>query len=159
MNYWTFFVAALIPMIVGAIWYNPKVFGNSWLGVAGLTEEEARQGNMPVIFGVSYLFALMIASVLAGLVIHQSGITSLFFGDETAEGTLLFDELMAYVGTKHRTFGHGALHGAIAGIFFALPVIGTIALFERKKWKYIWINGGYWILALALMGGFLGQFA
>ena len=52
---------------------------------------------------------------------------------------------MADYGTAHRTFGHGALHGIMSGIFVALPIIGTNALFERKGAKYILINSGYWI--------------
>ena len=47
---------------------------------------------------------------------------------------------MADYGDAFRTFKHGALHGTIAGIFIALPIIGTNALFERKSAKYIFIN-------------------
>ena len=57
-NVWVLFVAALIPLITGAVWYNPKVFGNAWLKTSGLTEEEAQSGNMAVIFGLSYVFGL-----------------------------------------------------------------------------------------------------
>ena len=38
-------------------------------------------------------------------------------------------------------------------------VIGINALFERKGFKYIAINAGYWILCLGLMGGVLCAFA
>ena len=55
-------------------------------------------------------------------------------------------------GNMHRSFGHGALHGAIAGIFLVLPLLGINALFERKGFKYILINVGYWTLTLAIMG-------
>ena len=60
---------------------------------------------------------------------------------------------------KFRTFKHGALHGTMAGIFIALPILGTNALFERKGWKYILINTGYWTVTLAIMGGIICQFA
>jgi len=71
----------------------------------------------------------------------------------------LFDMLMERFGTEFRTFKHGALHGVIAGLFIVLPVLGTNALFERKGWKYILINVGYWTLTLALMGGIICQWA
>jgi hypothetical protein len=44
------------------------------------------------------------------------------------------------------------------GLFFALPVMGTNALFERKGFKYIAINVGYWTVTLALMGGVICHF-
>jgi hypothetical protein len=47
------------------------------------------------------------------------------------------------------------LHGAIGALFFVLPVLGINALFERKGWKYILINVGYWVLTLAIMGAIL----
>ena len=31
--------AALIPTIVGFIWYNPKVMGEAWMKAAEMTEE------------------------------------------------------------------------------------------------------------------------
>ena len=60
---------------------------------------------------------------------------------------------------EFRNFSHGAIHGAIAGIGLALPMVTTNALFERKGFKYIAINSGYWIVCLILMGGFICQFA
>ncbi|HRN41812.1 MAG TPA: DUF1761 family protein [Vicingus sp.] len=32
-------------------------------------------------------------------------------------------------------------------------------MFERKGFKYIAINSGYWIITLGLMGGVICQFA
>ncbi|MBL4587462.1 MAG: DUF1761 domain-containing protein, partial [Flavobacteriales bacterium] len=62
-------------------------------------------------------------------------------------------------GTVHRSFGHGAAHGLAASLFFVLPVLGINALFERKGFKYIAINVGYWMLTLILMGGVICQFS
>jgi hypothetical protein len=61
-------------------------------------------------------------------------------------------------GTDFRTFKHGMLHGAIAGLFFMLPILATNAMFERKGFKYIAVNAGYWILTLMIMGGVICQF-
>ena len=65
---------------------------------------------------------------------------------------------MAKHGTRHRSFGHGAVHGVMAGVFMATPIIGIISLFERRTWKYVLVNAGYWILTLGLMGGVICQF-
>ena len=34
--------------------------------------------------------------------------------------------------------------------------IGTVALFERRPPSYTLINGGYWIVALVVMGAIIG---
>jgi hypothetical protein len=161
---WVFFVAALIPLIIGAIWYNPKVFGNAWLKSSGLTEEDAKSGNMAVIFGLTYLFGLFLSSMLLVIVIHQNGVMSLMVSDPdfAVPGSDLhnyYTEFMEQFGNKHRTFGHGAFHGVLSSIFFALPIIGINGLFERRGFKYIAIHTGYWMLTLALMGGVICQLA
>jgi hypothetical protein len=157
-------LAAAAPMVVGAIWYNPNVFGNAWMKSVPITQEQIEGANMAIIFGVAYLFSLMISVAITGFVIHQSAFDSITFA-EMEDGKLpeetraWLDDAHARFEGVHRSFGHGALHGGFMGILFALPVLGTNALFERKKWKYIFINAGYWIVSLAVMGGIICQFA
>lgn len=158
MNFLAILGAALIPTVIGFIWYNPKVFGNAWMAAADMTEEKMKGANMAVIFGVSLLLSVMLSFVLTTLVIHQMHIYSLFDGFTDAASQAEMEGLLATYGDRFRTFGHGALHGTIAGLFIVLPVLGTNALFERKGFKYIAVNVGYWIVTLALMGGVLCQF-
>ena len=40
LNYLLVFLTGLIPLVTGFVWYNPKVFGNTWMRAAGLTEEQ-----------------------------------------------------------------------------------------------------------------------
>ena len=77
------------------------------------------------------------------------------FNDANSEIRKYFDDFMSKYGDRHRSFGHGAIHGTFAGLFGALPILGTNALFERKGFKYIAVNVGYWIITLALMGGLM----
>lgn len=160
--------AALIPMVIGAIWYNPAVFGNAWMKASGMTEEKVKSGNMVVILIVSFILAFMLAFVESAMVIHQSAIGSLYMGVEGFQEQMMamegpvYDEYMALMekfAGSFRTFKHGALHGFIAGLFFAVPVLGINGLFERKGFKYILVNGGYWIVTLMLMGGVICQWA
>lgn len=76
-------------------------------------------------------------------------------GGDTEGALPSFQAFMDDYGNAFRTFKHGVIHGIIAGIFVALPIIGTNALFERKGAKYILINTGYWIVTLAIMGGII----
>lgn len=149
--------AAIIPTITGFIWYNPKVFGNAWMQAADMTEEKMKGANMPLIFGISFILSLMLAVEMNFIAIHQNHMDSLFNG-LTDEATLAY--LAAFketYGTMHRTFTHGMVHGVAATLFFVLPVLGTNALFERKGFKYIAVNVGYWMLTLVLMGGVICQ--
>lgn len=147
-------IAAVAALVVGFIWYNPKVFGNAWMQAAGMTEEKMKGANMGVIFGLALLFAAMLAILLMQFTNHQWGALGMIGGDpEVAKES--FNTFMTDYETAFRTFKHGALHGTIFGVLGALPIIGTNALFERKGAKYIFINAGYWIVTLAIMGAIL----
>lgn len=148
-------VAAVAALFIGALWYNPKIgFGNIWMQESGMTEEKMKTGKMGVIFGLSLVFAALLASLLMSYTNHQWGAFSLVGGDpELAKPS--FEAFMNDYGTAFRTFKHGALHGSMFGLFGALPIIGTIALFERKSAKYIFVNSGYWIVTLAVMGAII----
>ncbi len=154
MNFLSIIVAAISALVVGFVWYNPKVFGNAWMKAAEMSEEQVKGGNMAKIFGLALLFAIMLAFSLQGLTIHQMGAFSMVGGD--IENALpSYQAFMDDYGDAFRTYKHGALHGVLAGIFIALPLIGTNALFERKSAKYIFINSGYWIVTLGIMGAII----
>jgi len=156
--------AAIVPTVIGFIWYNPKVFGNAWMKAAGLTEEKLKVGNMPLIYGLSFVLSFLLAFSMAPMVIHQFGVMGMLEGAmrpesaTAAEATALFKSLMETYGSNHRHFGHGALHGVMTALLLVLPIMGTNAMFERKSFKYVAINAGYWMLTLALMGGIVCQF-
>lgn len=124
-------VAATITLLTGAIWYNPRVFGRLWLSETGLDEETLQKANMPLIFGLTYLFGLMVAVML--------------------QGCMDRDLLMLPV----HPLIQGSMIGGWIGLMLGLPVLGVIALFERRSYRYILIHAGYWVLTLGLMGGLL----
>lgn len=154
MNFLAIIAAALSTLVIGFIWYNPKVFGTIWMRESGMTEEKAKNSNMAKVFGMVIFFSLLIAFILNPIVIHQYGALGLIGGDPS-KALPSYAAFMADYGDHYRTFKHGALHGSMTGIFLALPVIGINSMFEQKSWKYILINGGYFIVTLAIMGGIL----
>jgi Protein of unknown function (DUF1761) len=155
LNWWVLFVAGLIPLLVGFIWYHKAVFGNSWMKLNRFDDDSMKGANMFVVYGVTYLFGVLLASALMTIVIHQMGFNSVFQGDDTPESAAYMKNFFDTYGTRFRTFKHGALHGVMSSIFIVLPILGTIALFERKGFKYIAIHIGYWAVTLALMGGII----
>jgi len=128
--------------------------------VSGVTEEQVQSGNMLVIFGLTYVLGLLASLTLSLLVVHQGHIFSALanepgFGEEGSEIMRYIEAFMAAYGDNFRTFKHGALHGLMTGVAFAFPIIGIVAQFERRPWKYIWIHAGYWALTLTLMGALI----
>ncbi len=156
-------VAALMPLVMGFIWYGPMLFKNAWMKEVGFNDDSMKGANMALIFGLSYVLSFLMAFILQTVVIHQFGVSSTLMksGESALSGVDLayFQDFMTTYGDRFRTFGHGALHGTMVGLFIALPIMGTNAMFERKSFKYVLINVGYWTITLALMGGILCQTA
>lgn len=153
-------VAALVTMPVGFIWYNPKVFGNTWMKEIGVTDVEKMKGSisMVTIFGLTIVFSFVLSTGLLQVCVHQFGLSSILQGltvTETSKVELLLDGNQVDWLNRFRTFKHGALHGFIGSIFYALPILGINALFERRSFKYIFIHAGYWAISMSIMGGIL----
>lgn len=163
-NWYMVFVAALAPMFLGPVWYSQILFGKAWMSASEMTDEKATEVHMPKVFLITYIFCCLIAAAMFSIVIHQVHLFSIFQGQEGfgVEGSELMNSITAFMGEhmhNFRTFKHGMLHGGIAGLFIALPILGVNALFEAKGFKYIAINSGYWIISMMLMGGIICQWA
>ena len=161
MNFYIFFLAALVPMIIGFVWYGP-LFGKAWMNQMGFTEESLKGTNMLKTLLICYVLSFLIAFALMPMVIHQMGVYSTLagepgFSEQTGEAYSYFENFIATYSDRFRTFKHGAFHGLLYGFFLILPVIGIIAVFEKKSFKYVAINAGYWIVTLAIMGGIICQ--
>lgn len=128
-SYLAILIAGLIPMVLGYVWYHPKVFGNAWMKSLGLTQEELRQGNMALIFGISIICSLVIAWRINAYSSHtQPGWSQLVHG-----------------------FYHGAYSAGLVGVLMLV----SNGLFQRNSLANILINAAYWLVALGLMGAFL----
>lgn len=160
MNFLAILVAGLIPMAVGFIWYNPRVFGNAWMRSIGVNDpEQMKQGaNMAKIFGLSLVFSMMMSMAMGPLVIHQYGIASILAevqGASNGDVQLLVNGTAIQYAGMYRTFGHGVFHGLLFGLLIVVPIVGTSSLYERRGFQYVAISGGYWIVNMMLMGGLI----
>ncbi len=133
-------VAALIPTIMGFIYYNPAVMGKAWMNSMGKTEKELQEGfNFPVVMLISLVLAFFLSFFLD---------TTIELSHKTVEnGELIF-------GSTH-TFGHGAFHGIFIALMTGIPVLVTNGMFERKSAKNLLINTLYWVVTISLMCGLL----
>lgn len=125
INWLSVIVAAVSSFAVGGLWYGP-LFGRAWMDGFGFTEEELADRNMPMVFGLSLLLAL-IASINL----------EMFIG---AEASLAF----------------GVFAGFAAGLGWVATFLGILYLFEKRSLKVYLVNSGYCVVALTLMGAILG---
>ncbi len=136
INWLAVLVAGLSAFVIGGIWYSPGLFGKAWMKDSNLTEEDIKKGNKGKIFGFTAIFSLLMAVNLA-----------MFLADTPAECT----------GNCARItdVSWGATAGFLAGIW-TFCAIAIHSLFELKSWRHIFINGGYSLVALTLMGAIIG---
>ncbi|MBK8193503.1 MAG: DUF1761 domain-containing protein [Lewinellaceae bacterium] len=132
VNWLAVAAASITPMIVGMIWYHPKVMGTVWMKATGLKEEDMRAGNMGMIYGAALVLAFMLALFL---MLNVTG-----FGQEDVQ---------------FHTFKHGLGHGLMLTLLFVLPLFGTNALFEKRGWNWLLVNVGYWWVTLSIALGIL----
>jgi hypothetical protein len=164
LNFLYVALSALIPILTGFVWYSNVLFGKAWMRAADISEEKLKGGNMAVILVVSLILSMLLALSLMPITIHQLGIYSILAEDQTLNDpqsptSLYVADFMNRYGSNFRTFKHGAFHGILSALLFAMPIISINAMFERRSFKYIAIHVGYWVITLALMGGVICAFA
>jgi hypothetical protein len=122
VNYLAVIAAAVATFALGGLWYSPALFGKVWQREAGVTEEKMKSANMMLIFGLTFVLALIAAWVFA-----------LFLGPRPP-----------------MALGLGA--GFSAGLCWVAASLGINYLFERKSLKLWLINGGYHTLQFTIIG-------
>jgi hypothetical protein len=127
INHVAVFVCAILNLALGALWYSPILFQRAWLSETNLSEEQLARSNPAKIYGLTFLFALAISYNLA------------FF-----------------LGGAQTTPVWGATAGFLAGFGWSTLIFAIIALFERRTWRYIFINGGFITIYFTLIGFILG---
>jgi len=126
INWPAVIIAALSAFAVGGLWYSKPLFGSAWMTDSGLTMEQVQKGNKGKIFGFTAVFSLLMAVNLA-----------MFLADAKTN------------------VSWGTTAGFLAGIW-TFSAIAIHSLFEQKNWRLIFINGGYSVVSLTLMGAILG---
>lgn len=121
-NIYAVITAAVASFLLGGLWYSPLLFAKVWQREAGVTDEQMKNANMALIFGLAFVCSLVAALVFA-----------LFLGPRPP-----------------LALGLGA--GASAGLCWVTSSFGINYLFERKSLKLFLINGGYHTLQFTLIG-------
>ena len=126
VNWLAVALCAVSSLVLGGIWYSPMLFAKAWQKAAGLSDEQAKSGNMAMIFGLAFLASLVAAAVFA-----------MFLGTEMS-------------------LGAATAAGFSAGLCWVAASYGISYLFERRPLALWLINGGYHTVQFTLFGLILG---
>ncbi|MEZ5485550.1 MAG: DUF1761 domain-containing protein [Lysobacteraceae bacterium] len=121
-NIWAVLVAAVSGFVLGGLWYSPALFGKVWQRESGVTDEQMKNANMGLIFGLTFVLCLVASFVFA-----------MFLGPRPP-----------------LALGLGA--GFSAGLCWVSASFGINYLFERKSLKLFLVNAGYHTLQFTLIG-------
>ncbi len=126
INYMAVVVAAVINMIVGAVWYSPVLFANEWSKLVGRKVEDMRKDA-----GAGYAITAVGALVQAWILAH-------FVSWATAT-----------------TVVNGALVGFMIWLGFVAITQGVNTVFAGTRKKLWAINTGYFLVVLVINGALL----
>lgn len=128
INYWAVIAAAASAFLLGGIWYSMALFGGLWRREAGVNYDPAdkKKAHGVAIFGVSFLFSLIAATVFA-----------LFLGPAPA-------------------LAHAVRDGFAIGLCWVATSFGINYLFASRTLKLFLIDAGYHVAQFTLYGVILG---
>src|SRR3989344_1440004 len=132
VTFWPIVAAGVASVLIGWVWYHPRVFGTIWMRLANVTPEMAERGKK-----------MMPLSVILSLA-----------------GSMLIAYVMNYVGIAFHIFDWvGAVFELALWCWlgFVVPTsLGTI-LWEQRPFKLYLINTLYWLATLIVMALILGR--
>lgn len=139
-------LAVLASTVIGALWYAPLLFGNTWRAGLKLSEpktaEEKNQMMRGVIGNTLATFLTMFGLVVAIELLKPTRSCPLMLG---------IDCTAPPVGALQ-----GALLGAGVWLFFLVPTILQEIFFEQKNIKASSVTLAYRLVELIVAGAILG---
>ncbi|CAN5311050.1 DUF1761 domain-containing protein [soil metagenome] len=111
INYIAVVLATLSSMIVGSIWYTPRVFGNYWMKKSGVTPSgNSKDAIKPIV--ITVIVSFITAWVLAGAV----WISFDFYGGSFLVNALVTGIILWAGFTAARFITHDAFDGRPPGL-------------------------------------------
>ena len=130
INYIAILVAAAAGWAAGAVWY--MALAKPWMAAVGLTNEEIEASRQRPGASLPFIYAfaanVIMAWVLAGLMGHLGSVT----------------------------IRSGVISGAFCWLGFVITTMLVNYSFGMRKRMLLLIDGGYWLVVLALMGAIIG---
>jgi hypothetical protein len=122
---WPVIAAALASVLVGYVWYHPKLFGALWMREAGITPEMAEHGaryrhvHLAIGFCLAFVTAFVVQYLMSQLEVHS-----------------LLD---------------ACAFAFFVWIGFVVPVSAAAFLWEHRSITFYILNISYWFVASVIM--------
>jgi hypothetical protein len=134
INFIAVLVAAVAGWLVGAVWYG--VLGKQWMAALGWTEADCAgpdgKRHMPIgPMILAFVAQIIMALMLAGVVGHIGGTPNVI---------------------------NGLVSGVLVWFGFVITTITVNNAFQKRKSMLTIIDGGHWLVVLAVQGLILGLF-
>lgn len=129
VNYWAVLVSALVSVPLGFIWYGP-LFGKPWMRLSGIAMPNPRP---PMKVMLKPMIISLIGAFLMAFTLEHSLIFGLTYLSLSGAWTGLQTAFWNWLG-------------------FVVPVTLAPSAWEGKSWTLWFINAGYWLALLAIMG-------
>lgn len=115
-------------MAIGFAWYSDPAFGKQWRKLSGISEAKPKGSDMTKIMVLGLGGGLIMAFILS----HAE----VFAG--------------SYLGTSGLTLG--LMTGFWNWLGFMVPILISGYLYEKKPLNLVFINAGYWLVSILVMG-------
>ena len=119
-NIWAIVVCIISNMVIGALWYSPVLFGNTWLRLTGKKQDDISKADS----NKAMLLGLIPATVLI----------------------ILLAFMIAFINTS--TLIDGLIIGSITSAGFIGMSAFNLVLYEDRSFKLTLINTGYSFVSL-----------
>jgi hypothetical protein len=130
INYIAVILAMLSSMVVGFVWYTPRVFGKVWMRLTGVVPGQNGSAVRPVI--VTVVVSFITAWVLAG----ATDISFHFYGGSFL-GNAIWTAVILWAGfTAARFITHDQ--------------------FDKRPWQLTLLNCAHELVTLVIMGVIIG---
>ena len=130
INYIAILIAAAAGWAAGAAWY--MALAKPWMAAVGLSQEEIEASRQRPGASLPFVYAfaanVIMAWVLAGLIGHLGSVT----------------------------IRSGVISGAFCWLGFVITTMLVNYSFAMRNRMLLLIDGGYWLVVLALMGAIIG---
>jgi hypothetical protein len=126
INWFAVIAAAVANMILGYVYYHPRVLGTRWMALMGKSMADVASAGMA--YAYTAVGALVAAFVLAQFIRWSDSYTAL----------------------------SGAFIGAVGWLGFTATATFADYVFSGRPWGLWSIQNGYQVLGFALMGAIIG---
>lgn len=130
INWMSVIIAAIANMAIGFAWYSDSLFGKQWRKLSGISDSSGKpKGDFMVkMMGLGTVAALVMAYTLT----HAETFVASYLGES---GLTL-----------------GLMTGFWNWLGFMGPLFVASYLYEQKPLKLVFINAGYWLVSILVMG-------